>query len=140
MTAHRPIALIAGSAGTHVTVQAMKAYETGHAEPDDYLASPIYGVNFWERPAPGFAFNLDAVVLVDASGVDEVLQWAATRARGRTYEVMVEAREEQVDLDCRSARQRYFASPARIRTKSRARRSGWNSSGSATGRPLSTRM
>ncbi|WP_200953368.1 hypothetical protein [Agromyces sp. Root81] len=75
----------------------MKAYETGHAEPGEYLASPIYRVNFWERPAPGFAFNLDAFVLVDASGVDEVLQWAASGARGRTYEVMVEAAEEPVE-------------------------------------------
>ena len=75
----------------------MKAYETGHAEPDDYFASPVYRVNFWERPAPGIAFNLDAFVLADASGVDEVLQWAATRARGRTYEVMVEAAEEQLE-------------------------------------------
>jgi len=52
----------------------MKAYETGHAEPDDYLASPIYRVSFWDGPRRDSRSTLTPSCIVDASGVDEGLQ------------------------------------------------------------------
>lgn len=48
----------------------------------------IYRVYFWERPAAGYAWNLDAWVLTEAA-VTEVLEWVGKRARGRPTQVLV---------------------------------------------------
>jgi len=83
----------------------MDVHETGHAEPSEYIESPIYRVNFWERPQPGFAFNLDAFVLSGAADVEEVLSWIAENARDRMYELLVEVDSEKIEpgLQIRSA-------------------------------------
>jgi hypothetical protein len=46
-------------------------------------------VNFWEQPAPGFAWNLDAWHLFGCVNVHEALAWAHGQARGRRFELFV---------------------------------------------------
>jgi hypothetical protein len=74
----------------------MRASETVHAEPRDLIESPIYRVNFWQKPAPGHAWNLDAYALTDAKDFSEVLQWVNDHAVGRRFEVFVEIDQEHV--------------------------------------------
>jgi hypothetical protein len=68
----------------------MDVHPTGHAEPRYGLESPVYRVNFWELPAPGYAFNLDAYVLTDVADVGEAQAWVARNARGRPHELFLE--------------------------------------------------
>lgn len=74
----------------------MEVHATGHAEPSHELRSPAYRVHFWEQPAPGYAFNLDAYVLVDASDVEEVQRWVLNNARGRVFELFLEMERQPV--------------------------------------------
>ena len=64
---------------------------TSHSEEGYRVTTPVYRVNFWERPAADLAWNLDAHILVDAPDVAAVLAWAANHADGRRYEILVEA-------------------------------------------------
>lgn len=77
----------------------MHAYEVGHAEPREQIESPSYRANFWTRPKPGYAFNLDAWVLVGASGVEEALQWVSDHRAGRDFELFAEVEEMPVEGD-----------------------------------------
>jgi hypothetical protein len=54
-------------------------------------------VHFWERPAPGYAYNLDAYVLVGAADVREAVRWAHANAYGRPLELFVEIDSESID-------------------------------------------
>ena len=74
----------------------MEIHATGHAEPAYGIEVPIYRVQFWEQPAPGYAHNLDAFVLVGASSVEEALKWASDNARGRVWELLLEIEPEPV--------------------------------------------
>jgi len=74
----------------------MRSIETVHADPRASIDSPTYRVNFWECPAPGFAWNLDAYALTEVEDVAEVLRWVNERARGRQFELFVEMDEEPV--------------------------------------------
>jgi hypothetical protein len=74
----------------------MRAVETIHAEPRGSLESPRNRVNFWSRPQPRYAWNLEAYVLTDVGDVLEVLQWVEEHAEGRRYEVFAELDEEPV--------------------------------------------
>ncbi len=49
-----------------------------------------FRVHFWERPKPGFAWNLDAWVLDDVLNVQEALSWVNANSRRRPYELFVE--------------------------------------------------
>lgn len=49
-----------------------------------------FRVHFWERPRPGYAWNLDAWLLDDVANVQEAMDWAAANSRGRPYELFVE--------------------------------------------------
>ena len=72
----------------------MRSIETVHAEPRDSVDSPSYRVNFWQRPSPGFAWNLDAYVLTEAEDIAEVLGWVDEHARGRRFELFAELDDE----------------------------------------------
>lgn len=74
----------------------MRVIETVHAEPRELLGSPIYRVHFWQQPAPGYSWPLEAYVLTEAEGVTEVLNWVEEHARGRQVEVFAEMDEEPV--------------------------------------------
>ena len=64
----------------------MRAYETGHAEPQDLIDSPSYRVNFWTKPRPGYGWNLDANVLTEAGDITAVLRWVDEHADGRLFD------------------------------------------------------
>ncbi|GAA2895250.1 hypothetical protein GCM10010455_17980 [Microbacterium esteraromaticum] len=49
-----------------------------------------FRVHFWERPGPGYAWNLDAWLLSDVASVREAIEWVAENRHGRTYELFVE--------------------------------------------------
>lgn len=72
----------------------MRAIETVHAGPHDSVDSPCYRVNFWERPRPGYGWNLDAFVLVEVQDVSEALCWAEEHANGRPFELFAEMDSE----------------------------------------------
>lgn len=74
----------------------VNASETVHAEPRESVESPTYRVNFWERPRPEGAWNLDAWVLSDVKDITEVLGWVEANSRGRRFEVFAEMDEEPV--------------------------------------------
>lgn len=72
----------------------MREIPTVHAEPQQVTDAPVYRVNFWQQPPPGFGWPLDAYALVDARDVHEVLAWAEERSEGRKIEIFVEVDEE----------------------------------------------
>lgn len=72
----------------------MRDIPTVHAEPRKSVDVPTYRVNFWQRPAPGWAWSLDAYALTDAADISEVLQWVGEHAHGRRFEVFAEMDEE----------------------------------------------
>ena len=76
----------------------MKVIPTVHAEPRTTVNAPAYRVHFWERPAPDWAWNLDAHVLTEAADIVEVLSWVDDNARGRRVEVFVEM-DEMDEMD-----------------------------------------
>lgn len=74
----------------------MRSIGTVHAEPSDSVESPVYRVNFWQQPGPGYAWNLDAYVLTEARDITEVLLWVNEQADGRPFEVFIEMAEEPI--------------------------------------------
>tara|TARA_R110002124_G_C8819951_1_gene503865 strand:- start:27 stop:347 length:321 start_codon:yes stop_codon:yes gene_type:complete len=73
-------------------LSSMKAEPTVHSEELEELAHPVYRVNFWEKPiSAAFGWNLDAWVVFGAADLDEVSQWVEDHAKGRRYELFVEA-------------------------------------------------
>lgn len=74
----------------------MQISETTHAEPQDQVDAPVYRVNFWQQPRPGYAWNLDAFLLSEVDGVVEALRWAEEHANGRSFELFVESHWEPV--------------------------------------------
>ena len=54
------------------------------------MGSPTYRVNFWERPSPGCAWNVDAYALAEVEDITEVLRWVDEHARGRRFELFAE--------------------------------------------------
>ncbi|WP_413543288.1 hypothetical protein [Citricoccus nitrophenolicus] len=72
----------------------MRDIPTVHAVPRKSVDAPTYRVNFWQRPAPGWAWSLDAYALSGADDISEVLQWVDEHARGRRVEVFAEMDEE----------------------------------------------
>ncbi|WP_243225715.1 hypothetical protein [Microbacterium sp. CIAB417] len=53
------------------------------------IERPLYRVNIWHEPAPGYAWNLEAWHLYDARDIFEVIEWVADHNKGRPYEVFV---------------------------------------------------
>lgn len=76
--------------------RSVRAHETVHAEPRQVRDHPTYRVNFWERPWPDTVWQLDAFALTEANDVAEAMQWAEDHARGRRFELFVEADDEAV--------------------------------------------
>ncbi|GAA1121623.1 hypothetical protein [Citricoccus alkalitolerans] len=72
----------------------MREIPTVHAEPRESVDSPLYRVNFWQKPARGRAWSLDAYALTDAKDVAEVLRWVDEHAHGRRVEVFAEMNDE----------------------------------------------
>ena len=72
----------------------MQVVETDHAEPKELVPAPNYRVNFWDRRSPETSWSLDAYVLFEVEGINEVLKWASENANGRPYEVFVEFEDE----------------------------------------------
>lgn len=72
----------------------MREIATVHAEPQQVTDTPVYRVNFWQQPPPGFGWPLDAYALVDARDVHEVISWAEERSEGRKIEIFVEVDQE----------------------------------------------
>jgi hypothetical protein len=85
----------------------MESHSIGHAEPQFVIAAPVYRVQFWEQPALGYGYNLDAFVLIGAIDVHEALEWVQGKARGRIWELFLEATLEpepvEVGLQVRRA-------------------------------------
>ena len=75
-------------------VLSMRPLKTVQAEPRDFLDSPSYRVNFWQRSSPEHAWNLDAYALTEVEDIPEVLRWVDEHADGRRFEVFVEMDEE----------------------------------------------
>ena len=69
----------------------LEAHRTDHAENSYELAYPIYRVNFWERTDEMSAWKLDAHYLTGVDSVLEALAWVHRHARGRRFELFVEA-------------------------------------------------
>ncbi|MCT9819585.1 hypothetical protein N3K63_04710 [Microbacterium sp. W1N] len=74
----------------------MNAFPTVHAEPRFESDATTYRVNFWDRERPDHAWLLDAYVLVGATSVAEVMEWAHQNAAERTFEVFVELEADPV--------------------------------------------
>ena len=74
----------------------MRAIETVHSESSDSIDSTVYRVNFWQRPSPQHAWNLNAYLLSEALEITEVLPWVDEHARGRPFEVFAEMNDEPV--------------------------------------------
>lgn len=72
----------------------MREIPTVHAEPRGDIDSPVYRVNFWQKPAPGWGWSLDAYALTDAEDITEVLRWVDEHAHGRRVEVFAEMDDE----------------------------------------------
>lgn len=53
---------------------------------------PCYRVDFWEMPAPGYAWNSDVWIVDDAPNVSAVIDWAESHANGRRYQLLVRDR------------------------------------------------
>ena len=68
----------------------MRSIETVHAEPRYSVDSPTYRVNFWQRPSPGFGWNLDAYALTEVQDITEVLRWVEENSHGRRFELFAE--------------------------------------------------
>ncbi len=54
---------------------------------------PHYRIDFWERPAEGYAWNNDIWLVDAAPDVAAVIEWAESHARGRRYELLVRTAE-----------------------------------------------
>lgn len=67
---------------------------TVHDEPRKSVDWPVYRVNFWQKPASGRAWSLDAYALTDADDITEVLRWVDEHACGRRVEVFAEMDDE----------------------------------------------
>jgi len=74
----------------------MQSHETVHSEASNVVGAPTYRVNFWERPSPQHAWNLNAYVLTGVLNAQEALQWAGDAAHGRRFEVFVEVGAEAI--------------------------------------------
>ena len=72
----------------------MREIPTVHAEPRENIESPVYRVNFWQKPAAGRGWSLDAYALTDAEDITEVLRWVNENAHGRRVEVFAETDDE----------------------------------------------
>jgi len=53
------------------------------------VVEPTYQVDFWERPKPGFAWNVDTWLLDGCKDVREAIGWAEANARGRRFQLLV---------------------------------------------------
>lgn len=53
---------------------------------------PCYRIDFWERPAPGYAWNSDVWLVDDAPDVSTVLAWAEEHSQGRRFQLLVRDR------------------------------------------------
>ncbi|AWB96688.1 hypothetical protein DCE93_00295 [Agromyces badenianii] len=51
-------------------------------------------MNYWERPAPGFGWNLDAWTLSGTADVLEAIRWAEDHAKERRFELFAEVEPE----------------------------------------------
>lgn len=66
----------------------MDAQPTAESHETYRTDAPLYRVNYWERPALGYGFNLDAWLLHDCSDVTQALTWAEENANGREFELL----------------------------------------------------
>lgn len=55
---------------------------------------PRYRIDFWARPAPGYAWNSDIWLIEDAPNVATVMEWADRHAQGRRYQLLVSTRSD----------------------------------------------
>lgn len=74
----------------------MRATQTVHAEPEEFIDSPSFRVNFWQQASPQHGWALDAWVLTDVEDINEVHQWIDENAHGRRFELFVEMEPEPV--------------------------------------------
>lgn len=58
---------------------------------------PRFRVEFWERPAPGFGWNLDAWEIDGCDSVHDVLTWVNANANGRLYTLYAVLTLDQAD-------------------------------------------
>lgn len=73
----------------------MHAREVDQSNERIRIESPLYRVNFWEQPAPGYGWNLDAWLLDECVDVREAIAWARDHATGRRFEVLANVSEER---------------------------------------------
>lgn len=67
----------------------MKVFHTDESHENIRVEAPVYRVNFWERPRPGYAWNLDAFVLLGCADVVQVILWARSASKGRRFQIFV---------------------------------------------------
>ena len=70
----------------------MRARSIINVKEDDRDEDPCYRVDFWARPAPGYAWNSDVWLIDGAPDVSAVIAWAEAHARGQRYQVLVKNR------------------------------------------------
>lgn len=63
----------------------MIAQETGEWDVTFDVERPRYRVEFWERPAPDYAWNLEAWELSDCESVHEAIHWVDEHSSGRVH-------------------------------------------------------
>ncbi|MGW9112906.1 hypothetical protein [Microbacterium sp. NPDC055683] len=73
----------------------MQATNVGEGDATIKVNAPTYRVEFWERPGPGFGWNLDAWELEDCASADEAAAWAREHARGRLFTLYVALRDHE---------------------------------------------
>jgi hypothetical protein len=53
---------------------------------------PCYRIDFWEQPAPGYAWNSDVWIVEEAEDVMAVIDWAEAHSEGRRFQLLVRDR------------------------------------------------
>jgi hypothetical protein len=80
----------------------MDAQPTGESHETYRTNVPLYRVNYWEQPGPGYGWNLDAWLLKGCTDVTQAMAWAEQNANGRRFELLAtpdsEAETDQLIL------------------------------------------
>ncbi|CAH0223978.1 hypothetical protein SRABI44_02919 [Microbacterium foliorum] len=67
----------------------MQARQVSEVKESDRDVCPVYRVDFWATPGPGFAWNLDSWLLDGCPDVLQAVSWAVSRAEGRPFQLLV---------------------------------------------------
>lgn len=73
----------------------MEVVPTNESHETFRVDSPLYRVNFWERPRPEYGWNLDAYLLENCADVTQALLWALGEARGRRFQLFVNSEQSK---------------------------------------------